>query len=236
MKKIINIFRERNKIFLAQTALHLEGIHLDYVNTKELLETDTIDAFGIDDEDAIVMHNVVNALNFLESINFSNLSIDIQYYITLNSILADQQALYTGFLRNQPVSIGCIPEPIPVYQEEMIQEKIDILNAVDENTFRNIVPKIFCELSLMQPFFDGNKRATNFLCNSVLLKKDIGLFIIDKNNIDKFNSYLYQYYTKQNTDIFEYIGSELIFTRNELVNDEIQIESEENSEDITPRK
>ena len=78
-------------------------------------------------------------------------------------------------------------------------------------------PKFFCELSLMQPFFDGNKRSTNLLCNSVLLKKDIGLFIIDQKSIDTFNSYLYQYYTKQNMDIFEFIGNELIYSKDMLL-------------------
>lgn len=221
MVKTMNIFQEKNKIFLAQTALHLEGIHLNYINTKELLETDTVDAFDVDDEDAIVMHNVFNTLNFLENIDFSTISVNLPFYIKLNSILADQQALYTGFLRNQPVSIGCISEPIPVYPQNKIQEKINILNSINESTFRHIVPKIFCELSLMQPFFDGNKRSTNFLCNSVLLKKDLGLFIIDKNSIDMFNSYLYQYYTKQNIEIFEFIGNELIYSKDKLLQDEM---------------
>ena len=64
MVKTIYVFREKCKLFLAQTALCLEGIHLDHANTRELLETGTINAFDVDDEDSIVMHNVVNAINF----------------------------------------------------------------------------------------------------------------------------------------------------------------------------
>ena len=209
---ILKKLRLESKIFLAQTALHLEGIHLNDVDTKDLLTNSTTKCFDVDEEDAIVMRNVVDALNFMASLDFQNITIDLDLYIHLNSILADEQALYTGILRNCPTSIGCIKEDIPVYDKSVIVTEIERLKNINFKNFRQIIPDVFCKLSRMQPFFDGNKRSTNFLCNVALIKKDIGIFYIDYDHLASFNKHLKNYYQGKDNKIIQFIGNELIKT------------------------
>lgn len=80
--------------------------------------------FDFDEVDAIVMRNVIDALDYLESLDFSALSIDEKLYIKLNELLAKEQALYVGRFRDRPTAIGCIPNDIPVYDENLIKNEI----------------------------------------------------------------------------------------------------------------
>ena len=81
---IIKMYK-KCKISLAQTALHLEGMHLDDIQTEDLLDRQTHQYFEADEDDAIVMRNIIDTLNYLENLDLSNISIDINLYITLTS-------------------------------------------------------------------------------------------------------------------------------------------------------
>ena len=214
----IQILREKTKIFLAQTALHLEGIHLNEVQTKDLLDKNIYEYFDTDEEDAIVMRNVVIALNYLESIDIANQEIDLNLYITLNEILAYEQALETGHLRTKPVAISCIPNDIPPCEEKDIVCEIEKINAIHEKNFKQVIPSVFCKLIRMQPFFDGNKRSTAFLCNVALLKKNLGLLVINYENLGKFELLLTDYYTEKNNNILQFMQNKLIFSSKQLNN------------------
>ncbi|MBR4605863.1 MAG: Fic family protein [Lachnospiraceae bacterium] len=218
---ILKNIRDSSKIFLAQTALHLEGIHLDSVDTLELINSDNKKVFEVDEEDAIIMRNVVNTLDYLKTIDFDNTDINLDLYIKLNSILAKDQALFVGKLRDTPTFIGCIDEEIGVYDKKFIINEVAKLNSINNDNFRKIIPEVFCRLSRMQPFYDGNKRSTNFLCNIALIKKNIGLFFIDYDNLKDFNINLKDYYQNQNNNILEFIGNKLIRTANELEKEEL---------------
>lgn len=210
---------DQSKIFLAQTALHLEGIHLDAVDTKELLTNSNKKFFDVDEEDAIIMRNVVNTLNYLETLDFVNNDIDLNLYIHINSIVADEQALFVGKLRDCPTAIGCIETEIPVYDKDKIVQEINRLKILSVNNYKNIIPDVFCKLSRMQPFFDGNKRSTNFLCNIALIKNNLGIFYIDYEHLSTFNLYLKEYYQEKSKKILEFIGNELITTVDKLYSD-----------------
>lgn len=70
----------------------------------------------------------------------------------------------------------------------------------------------------MQPFFDGNKRSTAFLCNASLIKKNLGIFSIHYEKLGTFNSLLMDYYTGVNKKILDYINEELIVSVKQLSN------------------
>ena len=207
------------KIFLAQTALHLEDIHLDDIQIQHLLDRQTHQCFEIDEDDAIVMRNIVDALDYLEKLDLNSLLIDTKLYIKLNELLAKEQALFIGRFRDRPTAIGCIPDDIPVYDESLIKNEVERLSNINEASYHSVVPECFCKLSLMQPFFDGNKRSTAFLCNVALIKKNLGVFSISYEKLDEFNSLLRDYYTGENKNILDFIGKELIITTKQL-NDE----------------
>ncbi|MBQ9407000.1 MAG: Fic family protein [Desulfovibrio sp.] len=151
-----------------------------------------------------------------------DIEITIDYYTKLNAILAKEQALSVGSLRNKPIWIDCIPEDIPPCTEETVCAEISKLTSINEYNFREIVANVFCRLVRMQPFFDGNKRATNVLCNTVLIQKNLGLFVIPVEKIGEFNHLLRDYYTEKNSAILEFISMELIYTKSQLCEDAIR--------------
>ncbi|MBR4607673.1 MAG: Fic family protein [Lachnospiraceae bacterium] len=208
--------QDASKILLAQTALLFEGIHLDYTDTLRLLNGVDVHAFGLDEVDTIILRNVVNALHFLENTDFNKTNIDLDLYITLNSILAEEQALFVGKLRDIPTSIGCIEEEIGVYDKKDIMHEIERLNFIDAGNVKNVVPKVFCRLARMQPFFDGNKRSTNFLCNAALNKKNLGIFFVNDENVQDFNLHLKDYYQGKNEKIFQFIGDKLMKSAHDI--------------------
>ncbi|MBE6440775.1 MAG: Fic family protein [Desulfovibrio desulfuricans] len=180
------------------------------------------------------MRNVVAALDFLETINMKQVSIDLDLYIKLNALLAIDQALETGHLRNQPVSIGCIPEDIEVFDKSLIEHEIKRIADITETDFREVIPDAFCRLARMQPFFDGNKRTTAFLCNVSLLKRGLGLFIINDEKLGRFNALLFEYYTGKNNDILEFIGNECIISVEQLAKEPSDAESDDECSSPSP--
>ena len=186
-----------------------------------------MDAFEINEVDSIILRNVVDGLNFLEEIDFQKVTIDIDLYIKLNTILAREQALFTGDLRTGSVNIDCIPEDIPPARAEDVFEYVNRLNHIDENTFRNIIPEVFCRLSRMQPFWDGNKRTTSFLCNIALMKNDLGIFIIkDELQTERFVDLLRDFYINEDPSIFAYIADELMISRQDLELEESEMQKD----------
>lgn len=143
MIDIMKYLREKDKIFLSQTALHLEGIHLNEDDTSDLLANKNRKVFDVNEEGAIIMRNVVNALNYLEALDFDNINIDLCLYIKLNSILDDEQALFVGELRYCKTSIGCIEEEISVYDKNEIVAEINRLESLSIENYKEVVPDVF---------------------------------------------------------------------------------------------
>ncbi len=150
------------KVFLAQSALIFEDIYLDLEDTLYFISKENINNFTDSKDDAIILHNVIKTLDYIDKIDYSNLQINLNLYIKLNSIPAENQALFAGKLRDIPIAIGCIKEEIGVSKKEEIISEIDKLNTLNTDNSKKIIPEVFCRLSKMQPFFDGNKRSTLF--------------------------------------------------------------------------
>jgi hypothetical protein len=113
------------------------------------------------DDDALIVRNVTDSFAFLDSTGIAGTTVDLNLFIKLNAVLAREQALYTGCLRNGLCSIPCIGV-VPVPDTQNIQEEIDRLNGITPDNYRTCVSSCFCNLARMQPFWDGNKRTAFF--------------------------------------------------------------------------
>ncbi len=189
-------FRREVKINFAQSLFRFEGINLTDIQTEKLLNNDNFARSEFPEEESLVINNVINTLKYMESIDLSKQNIDLNFYIQLNSLLAKDQALSTGTLRNGFSSIPCIGQ-IPVPSQESVQNEICKLNNVTKNDFKTVVSECFCNLSKMQPFWDGNKRTALFLCNVQLMKKDFDLLFIQSDKYVGFEEYLTAFYTDE---------------------------------------
>jgi len=230
-------FRREVKIHFAQSLCRFEGIYLTDIQTEKLLNKENFEMLDFPEEESLVIDNVVNTLNYMESLDISHLDVDLDLYIKLNSMLAKDQALFTGVLRNGLSSIPCIGQ-IPVPDEAKVEEEIAKLNSVSPDNYKSVVSECFCNLSRLQPFWDGNKRTTLFLCNVQLIKNDFDLLIIQKDKYADFEEYLTAFYTEENNDIIDYLA-ENCFVKTEMekkssrmayMNEQIQLKSEASKE------
>lgn len=171
-------FKKNLKVYFAQNLFKFENITLDQIQTKNLLNSKVMDHLNFTLDDAQIIKNVFTAFEMLEHLDLDKIKIDEDIYVKLNEILARDQALFTGFFRNSNVYIDCIPDPIAPPDLNKMSYYLKMLNEINESSLKEVVPIVFCNLARMQPFFDGNKRSTLFLCNLALLKKDLGMFFI----------------------------------------------------------
>ncbi|MCR4554941.1 MAG: Fic family protein [Succinivibrionaceae bacterium] len=84
-----------------------------------------------------------------------------------------------------------------------VQNEISKLNDVTINDFKKVVSECFCNLSKLQPFWDGNKRTTLFLCNAQLIKNDFELLIIKNDSYAAFEEHLTAFYTENDKTIID---------------------------------
>lgn len=236
-------FRREVKIHFAQSLCRFEGINLTDIQTEKLLNKENFEMLDFPEEDSIVIDNVVNTLNYMESLDISQLKVDLDLYIKLNSMLAKDQALFTGVLRNGLSSIPCIGQ-IPVPDQTKVEEEIAKLNSVSSDNYKSVVSECFCTLSRLQPFWDGNKRTTLFLCNVQLIKNDFDLLIIQKDKYADFEEHLTAFYTEENKDIIDYLAGNCFIktdienrsSRISSMNESIQAKDKAEANEETPEQ
>ena len=210
------LFRQEIKVFFAQTLFRFEGMALSQVQTRQLLDKEKKKELHFDFDQTQIINNVIEALDFIDKVDLKTISIDSNTYIKLNEILAKNQALETGKFRDQEGYIPCIENPIPPVKAEEIEKQLNMLDHVDKNNFKIRVPIIFSELIKAQPFFDGNKRTTLFICNLALLKKDLGVFYIKNDKYPEFEEKLTDFYTGKNRAVQVFLEENCIYKKNEL--------------------
>ena len=208
-------FRREVKINFAQTLCRFEGIILTDIQTEKLLNNDNFAMLDFPEDESLIINNVINTLNYMESLNLLKQNIDLNLYIQLNSFLAKDQALVTGALRNGLCSIPCIGQ-IPVPEVENVQKEISALNNITKDNYKSVVSECFCNLSKLQPFWDGNKRTTLCLCNAQLIKNDFDLLVIQKDNYAVFEEHLTDFYTASDKTIVDFLAKNCFIKTNPL--------------------
>lgn len=209
-----NLFRSHFKVFIVQTLMQFEGINLSINETQKILDHNKIYQ-DINDEQALVINNLLGTLDFVDSLEHSQ-AIDKNLYILLNSKIAQKQALSVGTFRDGATSIPCIDHPIPPPNEIIIEQYLKRLNLLNANNFKHEVSEVFCELSKLQPFWDGNKRSTLFLCNVALIQKNLGLFYITEHQYSTFDKKLTDFYTNQDHSLVSWLENHCVRSKTEL--------------------
>ena len=211
----LNEFERAIKIPLVQSLLRFEDVELTDAETEKLLTNESLEIPEFSEEESLIINNVLNALTYMQSLDISKVKADMDLFIKLNSLLAMDQALFSGSLRNGFCSIPCIGQ-IPVPAEETVKEEIAKLNSISaahsspennsSDNYKLIASECFCNLARLQPFWDGNKRTALCLCNMELLKHDFDLLIIPKDKYAGFEERLTLFYKKENDDVIGYLA------------------------------
>ncbi|VWL85354.1 Fic family protein [Oceanivirga miroungae] len=204
MEDKFNMTKEQN-IFLAKkeikeniyNALKLEGSNATFLQTKKILEGINDSEVSLDDIQIIL--NLKNAWKYvLENLDKD---INLEFICQINSRVSKNESLDPGIIRYGSVGVTLknkeryIPE-IPDIQK--VSEEIKEINLIKNPTEKAL--KYYLYGMRSQLFWDGNKRTSNLVANSILIREGKGIISVNIDKLDEFQTKLSKFYKSNNYD------------------------------------
>lgn len=210
MQREINIeFAKRMLIDSIWKEANIEGISVTYPTTQTVIEGGKIS--GLRTSDIVAINNLKHAWAFV----LDNLDADtnLMYLRQINGIVGANLFTGSGIIRDFNVNIGgtsWMPE-IPSY--DSISDSLSSLREIPDPTERAL--NLFCTLSRMQLFPDGNKRTAQLAANKELISTGSGIFSIPVEEREVFFKLLVAYYeTDDKTDLIGFLSDECVLSPN----------------------
>lgn len=171
---------EYNTISLDQTQNILLGQHINELSQDDVLQ----------------IKNYALGLRFvLNKIKEDNFVCDIDTACKIHNVIAKNEALTWGKLRNSEVGISGTTHKPPSFQE--LQSLAETGFRYINNAASNIILQgilVFLFMSQSQFFHDVNKRTASLMVNGLFISNGIKPFIIMNNEKDFFHSALNSFY------------------------------------------
>lgn len=208
-----NLTLEEN-IFLAKRLIvdniysnaKIEGCNVTFPQTQTILQGVNVPQVTLDDINCIL--NLRDAWRYM--IDNVTDELDLEYICKINSYVARNESLQWGVLRTGKVGISgtdYIPE-IP--NKEVVIEKINEINKIENVTKRAITYMLYGMRS--QLFWDGNKRSSIILANKILINNGKGVLTIKDTYLNEFNTLLTEFYnTNDSRKIEQFLYNNSIF-------------------------
>ncbi|QCE32796.1 hypothetical protein FAI41_03900 [Acetobacteraceae bacterium] len=150
-------------------------------------------------EDAEIMINLMRGYHFLlQKIEQKTLSADIDCLCELHAFVAAGEDLEWGNLRGEGAEKNYTPGvrlikgrfigPIPTAEPENIRAEMlmALTNFLNSEKQAEDGVRLFCALSLIQPFFGANKRTIFLFVNAVLADEGISPLVLPLDNLAGF--------------------------------------------------
>lgn len=208
-----NLTLEEN-IFLAKRLIvdniysnaKIEGCNVTFPQTQTILQGVNVPQVTLDDINCIL--NLRDAWRYM--IDNVTDELNLEYICKINSYVARNESLQWGVLRTGKVGISgtdYIPE-IP--NKEVVIEKINEINKIENVTKRAITYMLYGMRS--QLFWDGNKRSSIILANKILINNGKGVLTIKDTYLNEFNTLLTEFYnTNDSRKIEQFLYNNSIF-------------------------
>ena len=201
MENKYNLTLEQN-IFLAKRNLvdniysnaRMEGLNVTFPQTKTILDGINVPELKIDEIQCIL--NLRDAWKFV--INNINETFDINFICKVNELVARNETISWGTLRNGKVEItgtDYIPD-IP-YKEKVEQDIFNILE-IENPTEKAIEYMLYGMRS--QLFWDGNKRTSTICANKIMIENGCGIIKVPDNKLESFTTLLSEFYSTNNKE------------------------------------
>lgn len=210
-----NLTREQN-IFLVKkeftetiyNATKLEGCNTTFIQTEKILKGINDGAVPLDEVQIIL--NLKSAWGYI--LNNLDKKLDINFICEVNKRVSKNESLDWGVIRYGDTGVRLYngeryTPPLPDI-DEVIKE-LEKINKIEGVTDRAIHYYLWGMRS--QLFWDGNKRISNIVANSILIKEGKGLITIPEAKIDEFNKRLSDFYiTNDYSKIDKFIYDECL--------------------------
>ncbi|MDR1039430.1 MAG: Fic family protein [Deltaproteobacteria bacterium] len=154
--------------------MKMENRNVTFPDTQSILQgINTPNATESDVRSILNMRDAWKLL--LEKINKK---ITLRYICGINRVVAFNESIAWGVLRNGGVRIsGTVYRPA-IPDRENVQRELDTLFAVEESDTQKAL-RLFLWVARSQLFFDGNKRTAMMLANKHLLQNGRGMFFLE---------------------------------------------------------
>ena len=193
-------------VFIIYNSAKLEGININYQDTKTILDGANVPSLRLDEINCIL--NLRDAWNFV----LSNIDeeITLEFICKVNSFVSRNESLEWGVLRTGKVGINGV-DYIPDIPEET---KIiaDIKNIMEEKNITRKSLVLMLYLMRTQAFWDGNKRTSLIVANKIMIENGCGVITIKEEYFKEFNSLLTEYYnTNEMESLLKFLYNNCIF-------------------------
>ena len=176
MKNKFEMTREQN-IFLAKRNLvdniysnaRMEGLNVTLSQIKTILDDINVPELKIDEIQCIL--NLRDAWKFV--INNINETFDINFICKVNELVARNESISWGTLRNGKVEITGTDYIPDIPNKENVEQDISNILEIENPTEKAIEYMLYGMRS--QLFWDGNKRTSTICANKIMIENDVEL-------------------------------------------------------------
>ncbi len=193
-------------VFIIYNSAKLEGINVNYQDTKTILDGANVPSLRLDEINCIL--NLRDAWNFVLSNIDEEITLD--FICKVNSFVSRNEPLEWGVLRTGKVGINGVDYIPDIPAETKIID--DIKNIIEEKniTRRSLVLMLY--LMRTQVFWDGNKRTSMIVANKIMIENGCGVITIKEEYFKEFNSLLTEYYnTNEMESLLNFLYNNCIF-------------------------
>ncbi len=169
----------------------VEGVNITSEHIEKIIKYDDLKVDVSDVLDSFALKTVLN-LKYAWDEVMSKLdnSVTLEYIININAIIARDEALEIGKLRNKPVPVSGKYMIDPPDEKKMRLDIQRFTQLRERHKYEQDILGLYLHLIVSQPFYDGNKRTAFLIANHLLISLGIGILIIKDENLADFNHLL----------------------------------------------
>ena len=193
-------------VFIIYNSAKLEGINVNYQDTKTILDGANVPSLRLDEINCIL--NLRDAWSFV----LSNIDepITLELICKINAFVSRNESLEWGVLRTGKVGINGVNYIPDIPNEAKIIANIKKIMEEKNITRRSLVLMLY--LMRTQAFWDGNKRTSMIVANKIMIENSCGVITIKEEYFKEFNSLLTEYYnTNKMESLLEFLYNNCIF-------------------------
>lgn len=201
MENKYNLTLEQN-IFLAKRNLvdniysnaRMEGLNVTFPQTKTILDGINVPELKIDEIQCIL--NLRDAWKFV--INNINETFDINFICKVNELVARNESISWGTLRNGKVEITGTDYIPDIPNKENVEQDISNILEIENPAEKAIEYMLYGMRS--QLFWDGNKRTSTICANKIMIENGCGIIKVPDNKLESFTTLLSEFYSTNNKE------------------------------------
>ncbi len=195
-KKRALFVAERGRVDFVYNTAALEGNPFTFPEVKTLLEGVTVGGHKLSDAEQVLRLN--RALSYVIGlVKDGQFKLSAETAQSIQGIVAKDEALKWGVFRDARVFIQGTDYQVPEAQalDGLFAQGREMLEAIEDPIHRAFL--VFLWGSLIQFFYDGNKRTSRFLCNGILMSAGYPPMMIAAKEQLPYNQIMARFYDTQ---------------------------------------